>query len=425
MSVKLPSSTASHAPRTSSPRTPTQAEVDAVGEKQNHEDAVPPQRDVFHGHDDLQARAQQLGFDAPLPAWVERFADRMRLHTPDQGKPFLMDSWGELVHPQDIDALPKGGMELPPVRVASDELRVFVLGDSGTNNDDQRTVANTLLRESADDARAPHFAIHVGDGIYNNGVQSVHDPKFEACINQHYGAFGRPVYYALGNHDYGSSKGSGNVQAVVDYANAAVDGKVDSPLTMPGRYYSYSYAFGDKTAKFFTLDTNTLISDDKQQAWLESALKNSDADFNIIVGHHPILSDGAHGDQAHFQDKLLPLVDKYADLYVCGHEHDQQILLTDKSAQLLSGAAGEWRDVGTSNRSLFSKGALGFSALQFSDEGLRINVVDGEHGNTVFSTLLEGRKQAAAAANTTQVDVAADKTATTNPPVEEGTVLDA
>lgn len=47
-------------------------------------------------------------------------------------------------------------------------------------------------------------------------------------------------------------------------------------------------------------------------AELEAALAGSEADWKLVVGHHPVLSSGgAHGDQLELQQHVQPVLEKY------------------------------------------------------------------------------------------------------------------
>jgi 3',5'-cyclic AMP phosphodiesterase CpdA len=61
--------------------------------------------------------------------------------------------------------------------------------------------------------------------------------------------------------------------------------------------------------------------------WIENQLKNSDAKWKIVMGHHPVFAqtDKSIDERDQMQKYLKPLLDRYnVDVYVCGHIHNFQ-----------------------------------------------------------------------------------------------------
>lgn len=66
-----------------------------------------------------------------------------------------------------------------------------------------------------------------------------------------------------------------------------------------------------------------------QSAWLQQALaRPTDAVWTIVYGHHPVFSNGGHGDTTRLHrgaPSLLALLERHrVTAYVAGHDHDLQ-----------------------------------------------------------------------------------------------------
>jgi len=181
----------------------------------------------------------------------------------------------------------------------------------------------------------------VGDNFYPCGVTSVSDPQWTK-ITQHFGPTNLPIYAILGNHDYGDQQQRGGV----DYwmcghpdpqAEVAATGKMGK-WKMPGRNYTLHSPLAD----FVMIDSQPIALDflkgyhgslgaDGEKAWIAGALDRIHARWRIVVGHHTIFSSGVHGrtnnaTQTRVRD-LLPLFRQdHVDLYICGHDHDLELL---------------------------------------------------------------------------------------------------
>lgn len=264
-----------------------------------------------------------------------------------------------LVPPKTLSA---GGVMLPSIRVPGDELRLFLVGDTGTGDDHQMHVATSMIAEAG--SRKPHFTINLGDLFYENGVERADDPVLTERFDEPYEPLG-PMYAMPGNHDH-----RGNVDAIIDHA------KDSAVMVMPARYYGFSYAFGDRQADFFVLDTDVIEQDPEQLAWLAEKFAASTADYKIVLGHHPIHSGGQHGDTDFMKRSVLPIIEGQAKLSAAGHEHDQQVLSTVGGTLLLvSGAGGKERKTGLTDRSHFAAEGPGFSALTLGQEGLQLDIL--------------------------------------------------
>lgn len=268
--------------------------------------------------------------------------------------------------------LSPGGGELPRIQIDDDELRIFLVGDWGTGEEGQAIVSSAMTADAA--VRKPHLSFNLGDLIYEDGVVRRDDPNLVARVEKPATGIGERMYLMLGNHDH-----RGNVDAVIAFARDS------GVVALPARYYSVGYAFGARTADFFVLDTDVLSEDADQLAWLASALARSQADYRIVLGHHPIHSGGMHGNNEHMERLVLPLIDGHAQLAAAGHDHDQQVLSTPGGTLLLvSGAGGKVRESGITDRTHFASEGLGYSTLTLGPKGLELEIIDAESRSVLY-----------------------------------------
>ncbi len=275
------------------------------------------------------------------------------------------------------------------VATAKPVIRVVGFGDFGYQKQGtgQKAVAAAI---AARHTAAPYdFGITLGDNFYTRGVKSVKDKKWNEIWERIYSPLGIPFYAALGNHDY-----SGNVQAQVDYT------KSSKTWRMPSRYYTFRAG----SAQFFVLDTDEGTAgrlfmrkpwSDRQAQWLDAELGKSKAAWKIVYGHHPIRSDGHHGDGTRLIAKLLPVLRRHGvGLYLCGHEHDLQFhRYRDGSYELhLVVAGGGGKDVRgiEKKRAECAEGRHGFVELAVSAESLAWSL-RGTQGEVLHGQRLEAR----------------------------------
>ncbi|KAK3019638.1 hypothetical protein RJ639_005000, partial [Escallonia herrerae] len=147
----------------------------------------------------------------------------------------------------------------------------------------------------------------------------------------------------LGNHDY-----RGNVLAQLNPILTPRDG---------GWLCMRSYAA--EVAEFF-FD-------------LGSALKESNAKWKIVVGHHTLKSAGHHGNTKELIKQLLPVIqENNVDLYINGHDHCLEHITSPNSPlQFLTSGGGSkaWRgDISwwNPNTKKFYYDGQGFMAMQIT-----------------------------------------------------------
>lgn len=288
-----------------------------------------------------------------------------------------------------------------PPRIQTPELLRFVaLGDAGEGNATQRKVADAMFDwcKARHDWQGPgcDFALYLGDNIYDDGVATADDPRFESHFERPYRYLGFPFYVVFGNHDYGVRPlDSDHAAPELEYARGS------DRWTQPGRVYSMRTPL----ARFYGMDTHALLMDAAwgetgQADWLARSLDEDpqDAVWDVVFGHHPYRSDGRHGDAGAYEGlPWLPLVNGAgvaewfessvcgrADLYLSGHDHNLQWQPPECGVELVVSGAGakvtalERRD---GDRALFSTDqTAGFVWVELRPDRLTglVVSVDGE-----------------------------------------------
>lgn len=131
---------------------------------------------------------------------------------------------------------------------------------------------------------------------------------------------------------------------------------------------------------------------EKQLAWLDQLLQNSDAKWKIVVGHHPIYTSGPRTenyDTLAVRKVLEPLLEKHhIPLYLSGHEHSMQHLKVQNKSfhQFISGSGSEVTPVKSGlPYGRFEASTYGFMSFAINQEQLQAQCIDHE-GKIVYST---------------------------------------
>ncbi len=324
---------------------------------------------------------------------------------------------------------PEVNVSVPEPRPAP--LRFIAVGDTGSGNADQFAVAQAM--ELVCRVRGCDFVVMLGDNFYEDGVKDEYDPQFESKFERPYQNLSVPFYVTLGNHD---NSGDPVTQGVCEleptgetclgpgHWHSAGDAEVryhyrEDRTTdrwfMPARHYAVDVP----NATLLSLDTNTMmyagvqLGADSQEAavreqgaWFDAAIANSTMPWKIAFGHHPYISNGAHGNAGNYESGRAgneagrqsiphPVSGFYVkefmethvcgqtDLYLSGHDHILSWLEPNAACGetqfIVSGAGGKVRPIQDPERNptYFEVGdTLGFFWLELTPDALYGAVYD-------------------------------------------------
>lgn len=251
-----------------------------------------------------------------------------------------------------------------------DYLEFMAVGDAGGCDSGQRLVADSMKEFALHNP--VQFVLYLGDNFYESGVNSVDDPMFQTCFEDIYDrtVLNIPFYVIAGNHDY-----RGDVYAQVAYSERSERWK------MPALYYTFTVRYSETdTIQFFALDTDPMVNGEDvtaQLTWLEDELDRSTARWKVVFGHHPVYSNGLHGNSPELADTILPLFENYGvSVYISGHEHNLQILKPVNGLfQVISGSGAKVRDTLCKENSIYAASLLGFTVFRVSRDEMVISVM--------------------------------------------------
>ena len=277
-----------------------------------------------------------------------------------------------------------------PAAPANAACHLLAVGDCGVRRKDlarQRAVSDGMARYAGRWQFRPDALAMLGDNFYGGlGRSGVSSSRWESNVEKMYpaDAFPCPVYGVLGNHDYSDGPAGGSVAAQLGYRRHAPS----SRWTMPHKWYRFTLPAERPLATVLVLDTNFVFNggltsrERKQQwAWLEKELSRPrETRWLLVVGHHPVFSNGSHGDTRSLVDHLDPLLRRHrVDLYLCGHDHDLQHIefKHHPTSFVVSGAGGaRAREIRERKRGAFAKSVYGFTHLEVASDRLTVRHVD-------------------------------------------------
>jgi hypothetical protein len=287
----------------------------------------------------------------------------------------------------------------PPDPVAQ---HFLLVGDWGWSRpaEGQQQVAAAMAAYARSNALHTQSLFMLGDSWYGDLAGGVDSPRWQTGFEQMYPAsvFPGPVYSIMGNHDYQRMPLNVNkLEAELAYAKRG-----HSRWTQPALWYTFDIPGPDgkpllhvialdsnvphKAEKIDPVDfTLTPAQYSQQLTWFEAELaKPTNAPFRIVMGHHPVFSNGPHGDTATLVRDWEPLLRKYnVPVYLAGHDHDLQHLEFEghPTSFVCSGAGGaDLYDIKIpeAQRGPFAHKVFGFTHLEAAPTQLTFRHIDSE-----------------------------------------------
>jgi tartrate-resistant acid phosphatase type 5 len=314
-----------------------------------------------------------------------------------------------------LPGLPAFAFEAPP-GADPHAAHALVLGDWGyvdKLSHDDMTLHTTHAAQSQVAMGMRHYAQTVGlkpdalfmlgDSWYGDLDGGAQSPRWVEAFEQLYPKqlFPGPAYTMLGNHDYQKLPPAVNkVEAELEYARTGrgVDGQ-PTRWTLPAKWYTFDFPAKNPLIHCIVLDSNmprpggdkgdnfTMSPDEQaeQLRWFEAQLqKPRTAPFLAVLAHHPVFSDGPHGDHPILVRDWDPLFQKYkVDLYMAGHDHDLQHLEFEghPTTHFLSGGGGADLYVLKTDgleRGPYAQEVHGFSHLAVTHKALELRHLDAD-----------------------------------------------
>jgi hypothetical protein len=262
--------------------------------------------------------------------------------------------------------------------VAQDQYTLLVFGDGGTGKDKQQQVATAMAEACAQ--HGCDAALVLGDLIYPSGVRSVEDRKFDSHFEEPYTVLGAfPFWMAPGNHDH-----RGSIEAQVAYARSGRSER----WRMPAAHYAVDGL--PPWLHIYSLDTDPIHDESAASVQAEQARAAlcGKPGWRLLMGHHPIYSNGSHGDDEAVGRYLRGVIrDCAVHAYFAGHDHHQEHISAASFEQFVQGAAAKLRRVDTRTyaaaeqlQQRFARSVLGFAVVALTDRTMDVRFFEGTSG---------------------------------------------
>jgi tartrate-resistant acid phosphatase type 5 len=288
-------------------------------------------------------------------------------------------------------------LNLQPRRVSADafaagDLHLLAIGDYGSQGKEQSNVSRAMQKYVVDHQLKTEGLLLLGDNFYGKMEGGLASPRWQAGFEAMHPAATFPgrCWAVLGNHDYHDNEG-GQVTELA-YARETIGTR----WTMPAKWYRVDLPAVDPVMTMLCLDSDlrsvsggsrskprsslTAEEEEQQLDWLRRELSGPRAPLTLAIGHHPLYSNGSHGDSKGLIAAWGKLFQQHGvHVYLAGHDHDLQHLELDglKTSFVVSGGGGaRTRKLKSDRKTPFGQDVYGFSHLSFSRERLIVRHID-------------------------------------------------
>ncbi|KAK9804896.1 hypothetical protein WJX72_010639 [[Myrmecia] bisecta] len=281
--------------------------------------------------------------------------------------------------------------------------KFLVVGDWGRLGQyDQKQVAAMMGAKATQ--LQPDFIISSGDNFYPSGLTSVDDPAFDTSFSKVYTAASLqvPWYNILGNHDYADGHNQPEIappgcKNIMDCYFSPKHQLGNSLVSRDARWHcdrAFHLALAGGKADLFFFDTPPFVTKYRAKAWanvpgglveqsweanlanLTAQLKASQADWKIVIGHHPVRSNGHHNNTDELIQHVEPLLKEYnVAAYIAGHDHSLEHIHRPNAYthHIISGGGSKSdRPFIDTKNSMFQWQASGFVAVEVRDSSIYI-----------------------------------------------------
>lgn len=210
-----------------------------------------------------------------------------------------------------------------PIEGTAADLRIWVVGDSGTGGRLQKQVHEAMLEYVDASDRALDMYIHVGDMAYGDGT----DREFQRNFFDVYEPTLRNTvcWPAMGNHEGHTSRG---ISGFGPYYDAYVVPTAAEAGGLPSGTEAY-YSFRVGSVHFICLDSHDLdrTPTGAMARWLTADLDQAKGDWLIAFWHHPPYTKGSHdsdreGQLIEMRTHIMPILEAGGvDVVLTGHSH--------------------------------------------------------------------------------------------------------
>lgn len=283
----------------------------------------------------------------------------------------------------------QGGRNSPPPDPTAEHM--LMIGDWGTDKylGQQIAVAGGMKNFVDNRKIKPGALFLLGDNWYGTLLNGVSSTRWQTQFEQMYPTshFPGKAYAVLGNHDY-ELKVALKVDTELAYAAHAQGTR----WTMPAEWYTFKYPEQNPIVTFICMDTNlpgtkgdffgmgltmSKAHRDQQDTWFRAELaKPRSTPFVIVVGHHPLYTNGVHKDNPILIKDWDGLLREHkVDFYITGHDHDLQHLefAGHPTSFVVSGGGGaelvDWTTP-PEQRGPYGGKVLGFTDLEMKPDAI-------------------------------------------------------
>jgi hypothetical protein len=204
--------------------------------------------------------------------------------------------------------------------------RVWVLGDSGTNNSSQKAVRDAYY--SFTGTRHTDLWLMLGDNAYSSGTDAEFQNAVFGSTNAYATMLRKSVLWpTLGNHDGGSANSLTQTGPYYDIFSLPANAEAGGMASGTEAYYSFDYG----NIHFICLESYQVPANatafSTMKTWLTNDVNGTARDWVVVFWHHPPYSKGSHDSDTDslmtkMRTDINPIIENGGvDLVLCGHSH--------------------------------------------------------------------------------------------------------